>query len=181
MISLPEFRGAVPVPETEHDVVETLLAEVIELWESATGRLWNRRTGYVETIEPQYVPGLDIPLGLWPVETISQVRTLGEGESTWTTLAASDYLKVGTRYVRRLGGPWPRGATIEVTYTGGVSDAAPDVKRALITQANFMRSRFAPEKLITRNTFGPQGGATLEQADLHPFFESAVHRHARRA
>lgn len=181
MISESELRAEMNLPEGEDFTLASIRSEVVSLFERETGRPWDRRVGHVEIFDPVYVPGRDLLLELWPVETIASVKTLGRDESTWTTRAASTYMKIGTRTLRSLSGDWPRETAIEVTYTGGVTDAAPDIKRALIVQAQFMRQRTASEKLITQSQNFEGGAGVFLKPDLHPLFERAVKQHARRA
>ena len=181
MLTIPEFRAGLRLPIEEDEGLVALLADVVGLWESETGRPWNRRVGHVEVFEPVHAPGRDLLLALSPVETVTQVRTLSRGDSTWVVMASSDYLKVGLRTLKRVSTEWPRETAIEVTYTGGYADAPADVKRALVTQAAFMRDRLASEKLVTQSQNFEGGAGVFLKADLHPLFEAAAKRHARRA
>lgn len=179
MITLSELRRDLRLPAEEDDRLEGIRDEVIALWESATGRPWNARTGYVETIDPSVRLTTDLTLSLFPVTSITSVTVRHHGDSAASLIPATSYYLLGTRTIRRTDSSW--GGLITVTYSGGITDARPDIKRALIVQAMFMQQRLSPEKLITRNTFGGAAGATFEQADFHPLFERLAKQYARRA
>lgn len=179
MISLSELRRDLRLPKDEDDRLEGIRAEVIALWESATGRPWNLRTGYVESFDPSVRLGADLALSLHPVTSIASVTTRGLNDSAATVIDPTKYFLMGTRTLRRTDSNW--GGHITVTYSGGIADARPDIKRALIVQAMFMRDRFSAEKLAIAGQSFEGGAGSFLAADFHPLFERLAKQYARRA
>ena len=170
---LKSGSGSIPEPEAQERV-----DSAISLWERLTGRLWVRRASHVQTIRPRTNRLRTLLLELWPVETITSVETLDDSAgATWETVTSSNYRLEGDRQLRYLAGYWP--SFVRVTYTGGYigrnesvdgATVVPmDVRRALLTQIEFERARFASEKIAIRSQNFEGGAGVFETADVHPY------------
>ena len=187
LITAKELREEITLKGGESAVdegrIERARDEVVGLFESETGLLWERRADYVETFQPR-VPGTtSLFLSLTPVESVSAVETRVRGASEWTTEDLADFVLTGDRELVHLFGSWP--AFVRVTYTGGYT-AAPTgsqrktpghIRRALITQARFLVDRLAGDKLLTRQRAVEKVSTLYERADLHPLFTCVVEQH----
>lgn len=184
MINVADLRHSVKL--SEGSSYENLRDTVVSLWETATGRLWSRRVGHVEYRSGAMNPKL-ILLGLWPIEVITSVEYRPDGSSSWTAYDASAYVFESPRTLEKLSGQWE--SRVRITYTGGYTDSPDagqaktpeDVKRALLTQAQFMTLRLAGSNVHLRS-IGAAGGSSsfLEEATLHPLVEELAMRYARK-
>jgi len=185
VISLSQIRQAAKTKPEDEDVVELLQHAVIELWESATGLLWDKRLAHVEEFFVD--PGQrTLRLSLRPVLQIVQVRERGSPASSWEPLAVAEWQFAGSGELRRLGvsagGLWSWESSVQVTYDGGYDEftCPRDVQLALITQARFMTERNSDGKLIVKNQAFEGGSGSLHEADLHPLFQATANRRRKK-
>lgn len=194
MIALEKLREALKVAPKDDIELQSLLDEVVDLWEECTGRKWSRREDHVEILHPATDQSEVLFLELWPVESITsvEVREL-DATSEWETLDSSSYRvefgnvlrKLGVDAVEGIAGKWWR-SDVRVTYTGGYSPTtgAPtpgDVQRAIITQIRFMKARLDDAKLTVKSQNFEGGAGVFEDAWLHPTFRGLAKRRARKA
>ncbi len=179
MISVGELRRELHLPPEEDDRLEALRQEVIDLWETETGRPWNERTGFVEILEPASRTTQDLFLDVEPVATVTEVKERSLTESAWTIVPATEYELIAPRRLHRFSGYWT--GMVRVTYTGGTTDAPADVKRALLLQARFLIDRMSDAKLITQSQNFEGGAGVFVPANLHPFFKSLAEAKRRSA
>lgn len=180
LISISKLRGSNVLSALQDYDLEALRDEVESLWEQQTGRLWGRRTNHIQVFDPIRSFTRSLFLELWPITSISLVEEAGDFDGVWRTLSSSEYMVVGDHQLRRVAGFWE--CLVRVTYTGGyTTDTCPaDVRRALVTQAEFITQRTSPEKLIIQSQNFEGGSGVLEEAFLHPFFQNLARQRARK-
>lgn len=180
MISYSRLRRELNHPMDRDDELAWIRSEVVQLWERATGRLWIRNATRVDDfLQTDEAGARTLLLRLWPVQSIAtvQVKT-SESDVDWTTLVSTDWRIEGRRELRRIQRYWE--CLVRVTYSGGYLDdeAPPDILRALVVQARFMRDRFGA-KLTVRSENFEGGGGVFETADMHPYFDATAQRYRR--
>lgn len=193
MIRLSDLRrtiGGKPSSELD-DELASLRDVVVDQFERATGLLWKRREDFRQAFCNFGRPGIDgqtaattIWLPLRPVDevTLVELRTLGtSGE--YTEQATSVWALDDYRLDRIDGLTWC--GYVRVTYTGGYDDEScpSDIRRALLTQAAFVHTRTANDKLVvtSHGTRGNAGSAVYEKADYCPLFSATVAARKRTA
>lgn len=172
MISIGEIRSRLRLAPEKDGELETIRAEVIAAWETATGRLWDRRVGHVEVIRPAHEGIRSILLELRPVEAVTKVEVRYDGDDWEET---TDY-QVDEHRLIHISGYWPD--QVRVTYTGGYvanpgagqAKTPADVAMALHLQAHFVFIRMAPERIATRSQNFEGGQGVFEEATHHPYF-----------
>lgn len=186
MISISRLREVLSIRPTDDDDLLVYRDEVIALFEQVTGRLWNRREDHVEEIYPANDRVRMLRLALSPVESIEVKERGGDSDDDWADVDVLDpslYRVEKARRLRRRGGFWAD--EVLVTSTGGYSDgsagaACPaDIERALIVQAQFLRSRLSSEKVALRTQVVGKASSQLEEATLHPLFREVASRYRR--
>lgn len=185
MITAIDIRSAIPqAKEAGKNDAEVLASTVIEMWERATGRLWNFRQAHQQLFRS--VGSGTILLDLLPVATVTAVEERERGSASWVALAASQWVYVPRRSIERVSGCWSY--QVRVTYDGGYKadgtgeqKTPSDVRRAMITQAQFLVERYSQEKVALRSQSFAGGNSTFfENSALHPLFQEASERHARK-
>lgn len=190
MISLSDLRAELDLPGEREAELPALLAELVDQWERETGRLWQRRAGWVQTLRPSVPDARTVWLELWPVEALTLVeeRLLCGPSTDWTALQTTDYTLSGTHELLRLGGGgWLE--EVRVTYTGGYVAAPtpgqaltpPDVRRALLLQARYAQQRWSGDRAHVSRVSANGGATDYLSGDCHPVFEAAAARHRRHA
>lgn len=178
MLSIAELRDGLKLPPDQDEKLVVLKQQLISLWESQTGMLWDKRDGHIQVIRTRTRSRV-IFLELTPVTEITKVEVREPWESSWTELEASKYLLIGKRRLRRLDENWPE--LVQITYDGGTDSADALVKQALIVQANFMSVRTAAGTIAVKSQNFEGGGGVLEEATMHPFFKQVVELNSRKA
>ena len=184
MIKITTLRRHLNWPAERDQELEFLRDVVIDLWESATMRLWNARTGHVEVISND-CPRRTIFLELWPITTITTVEEQKRDESTWEALDSDEFKTYLDHGLERISGVNNSTTTkfepnVRVTYDGGVTEASKDIQQALCVQAAFMNARFADEKVDMRSKAIKDASTSYEVANYHPFFRMMAQRHKRK-
>lgn len=172
MITISQMRSRMNLPPSKDGELETIRAEVIAAWETATGRLWERRVDHVEVIRPRHQAIDTILLELRPVEAVSKVEVRYDGDDWEET---TDY-QVDEHRLIHTAGYWPD--QVRVTYTGGYvatpgtgqATTPADVAMALHLQAHFVQIRMAPERIATKSQNFEGGQGVFEEATHHPYF-----------
>ena len=173
------------VPQNGSIILE-MIAEVEDLWESMTRRLWNFRTNYVQTWRlPNLLDrrGTSLRLDLTPVQSVTiQQWWPGNQAGAVTLVSGTDYDLVDAdsgRIVKLNDLGWS--SVVQATVTGGyTSDTCPsDVKRALLTQLHFMMRRFDEQNIALSSQSYEKGQTNLMTADLHPFFKELADQRSR--
>jgi len=184
MIKLETFRDGVGLQAGDEDDLKFLRLMVIKQWETATKRPWNKETGRVEYIniggDTQTVQSLF--LELTPVTTITLIEER-DADEDWATVDSDNYVQQGRRQIVRKATTnfryWKH--FVRVTYDGGTDEADEDIQQALITQAKFMRTRFAKEQITLQSQNFEGGSGVHMKADVHPFFRQLAKQHKRKS
>jgi len=190
VITVEHLRAALKLAPKDDEKLESLISEVVDLWETSTGRLWAYRENHMQLLVPQTEQSHVLFLELWPVQSVSLVEENSQSSvGEWETLETSDYSVQNGNVLMKLKASSFEGATgqwwdhaVRVTYTGGYTSATTpgDVRRALETQIRFMLSRFADDKIITKSQNFEGGQGVFEDAYLHPMFKALARRRARK-
>lgn len=189
MISITRLRAALKFPADRDSELELLRDAVISIFEARTHRNWMRRTGYIET-RRTLGDTYSLYLGeLRPVESVKTVEERLKNDGTWVTLDPASYLlELGLiARIEKIGAPFA--TNVRVTFDGGYTHdttiltayiTPSDIANALEIQARFIVNRMNDEKIATRSQSFDGVVAALEEADLHPLFNSTVAKYARR-
>ncbi len=195
-----------PTDKESDDQLQFLRDTVVALWESATRRLWDRRTDHVQEInlDERYLQRKRfIYPELYPVETIA-VREFDDDEDVSLEpdlVAGTDYVLRATKgEIKRLTRPvfgvtlnrdanWKE--NVRLTITGGFGEggaAVPaDVTKALMVQLTFMQQRLTADLVhLSSQSIAAPGAANpaaqfLQPAHWQPFFRQTVNRRMLRA
>jgi hypothetical protein len=180
MISTSRLRQELRISPNQDELVVELKSVVIDLWERATGSLWNKRTGYVEDLT---IPDDEDHYYIWPaLRPVTAITTIQERDrtvSSWTLLASDKYIINGLK-IEKLTDCWS--SRVRLTYTGGYDETTcpQSVKRALILQAQFMTHRLGEDKIAIKSENFEGGSGTFEEAFLHPYFLQHAKQHRRK-
>lgn len=172
MLKIEDLRRALQLPPDNDGELELIREEVVSLWESTTGRLWNIREDHVEEFSLLKNDDSIIWLNLWPIDAVSLVEVREITQSAYSELAADQYVIGPENRLRRLNNFWT--PNVKVTYDGGYDEdtCPPDVRNVLLLQARFMKERHSNERIFAKGS-SMQGGSTqfYEEAYLHPTFK----------
>lgn len=184
MISVEDIRSRMRTSaEVEVATIAPLCVAAIAAWESATGRIWNYRTGHTQrwTI-PHIDPRETLWLELYPLETISvKVWNRSQREADAETISADDLdaeLDIGA--IRLVGSKWS--GCIKATMTGGYTNLTcpPDVREALITQVTHWFHRNSPDNVaVTSKSVGPDATTVMAAADYCELFKATARSRMR--
>ncbi len=179
MITVPELRAELRPATNEDDTLAGIREQVVAMWEHETCALWDAREGHVMTLEVhRSARTVDLPaMGVSEIDKVETRSALIDDE--WVELDESDYMRVGARGLRRLGGEWGEGTLVRVTADVGMAQAPADIRKALLVQARFLRERLRDGMVAARSQAFEQGSTNYETADLHPLFLRAAMRHRR--
>lgn len=171
MISLAKLREGLNIPAGDDYLLADLRSQVILQWEEATGFLWDSKAAHVEIFRLTQDPRpYTLFLELIPVITVTKVEERSaSGSSAWVVTDTANYDLLGRRSLENYAGRWS--ALVRVTYDGGATSAPADIQRALIIQAQFLKSRLDSEKISLRSQNFEGGAGVFEDAFLHPFFK----------
>jgi hypothetical protein len=163
-------------PDRDADLVEARQAAV-DLWESATGRLWAYREDYEVNLAATVERTLWLPL--FPVEELSLLE--GSSPHELDEVSEDDYsFSAATGSVSRLRGSNWSGHLRAVVTGGYAEDAAPgDVLRAIELQAMFDLTRNSVESLAASGKSVGRGSISFVAGDMHPAFKTAAQIHMR--
>lgn len=184
MIKLETFRDAVGLTAGDELDLKLLRATVISMWEAATKRLWNARTGYEEDINigAETQTRQSLWLSLWPITTITSIEER-DADEDWETVDSDEYTRQGRRQIIRNSATsyrfWKH--FVRVTYDGGASEVDEDIQMALIVQAKFMRTRMAKEQITLQSQNFEGGAGVMLRADFHPLFKQMVKIHKKKS
>lgn len=166
MISIKTLRARVPMASAaqELEVLEPARLAVIRVFENATGRLWSKRTNYVQRLyvhEWMRRSG-KIQLPIVPVASIEIKEWDNSEKYADAEVVSSDDYDVDPyqMVVRRITGCWD--CNVEMKITGGVEDDDPeyaDVTQAMIEQVMYwLERRRADHVGVSSQAF--EGGST---------------------
>lgn len=182
MITAAELRDVIDIGPDRDRVLTGWARAVVALWETKTGRLWNRREGYVHRARLESVLDRVFWLPLYPVEELALAeRRDGLAEADAVAVAEEDFIVTDLGRVELLRTtPWA-GRFLVATITGGYTTATlpADILEALKAQVAFMVKRLDPDTIALNSQAFEKGSTTFMTADLHPFFEAAVRDHER--
>jgi hypothetical protein len=187
MISIRAIRERVTVPADKDGQLKDLLNEAIDLFEQATGRLWNRREDYVYETSLESIYDQSIWLPLYPIESIvvAEWDPYASPSAAYADIDVADYnvnKKVG-RVDHARSSPWSNNR-LQFTITGGYDETTvpPGVRRMILLQIEFMQQRLAPDKLAVEAVSISRAGTTsFLSPGLHPLvadFAEGVRRRA---
>ena len=176
VITIQKLREAIQLPATSEIEVELLRDQVISLWEETTKRLWNARTGHIQILTMRTTRMSTVYPELLPVSSYTSVEHRKAGDD-WVELETDDYIDLGAK-LRKISGYWYE--YVRLTYSGGTDEADEMIQRALITQAQFMVSRFAKDKIATQSQNFEGGAGVFLRADLHPLFKTLAKQYSRK-
>lgn len=172
MLKIEDLRKALELPPEKDLDLEVLRDEVIALWESVTGRLWNGRDNHVEEFSLLKDDDSIIWLNLWPITEVTKVEVRGITQSAFTELTDDQYVVGPENRLRRLNAFWLY--NVKVTYKGGYDESTcpSEIRNVLLLQARFMKERHSNERIFAKGS-SMQGGSTqfYEEAYLHPSFK----------
>lgn len=183
MISIPELTARLKESPKTADDIKRIAARVIAMWETWTRRLWNARTGYVETLrlDERY----QREAAIWPelknITALTKVEVWEDGCDV-EELEATDYVLVGGKLIRLPTGTW-WGTNARLTYDGGYDkDTVPlDIKEALLVQAEFMSVKNKKPRVVIAGVTGTGGSVSMTpEQDVHPLFKKQAQIHRRR-
>lgn len=182
MITNSRLRTFVQARPGDETVISQIRKNVISLWETMSGLLWDAREDHLEL---RHLPRSRsfIELGMVKISAVTLVRTRNPRQSaTWTEIPSTDYF-LSERNLHRISQEWCN--QVEITYDGGYTEAPEDVQHALEVQAKFSVERVSGERLILKSqviTSGPgqSTGNYMESAFIHPVFKSTVDLYRRK-
>lgn len=184
MITLSELRERYSPTADEEKFLPKIKDAIVTLWEQQTGLLWSRRVDYVDRLTPAADRTRAIWTSIGPIESISKVEEKSSYTKTWTELSIDDYEIAGPRRINKINSYWLE--HVRITLTGGYTESPASgadpaqfatpafIKDAIITQAIFLRTRNAIERIhiSSQNFEGGQG--VFLPGDIHPLFKLAA-------
>lgn len=180
MISIQELRDITGTPVEDEASLPLLKSVVVAQWESETGIKWSYAANHEMIFDVGRDPTRSVFIPAMNVTSVASVaeRDLSVG-SVFETVPTTDWIKIGDRQLRRLGGAEWSGL-VKVVATVGYVDAPADIRRALGIQAKFLRERHVGPKFIEKYAqVQGAGSAGFLDADKHPAFDLAIRIHAR--
>lgn len=182
MITVAELRGRSELNTADDHELIAIRAEVVTLWETLTGGMWDRVVDDVFDYTPPNTRSRILWLPRAPVSSILTVEERYENESTFTALQSTSFILAVAKKgrVEKFNSSWrPR---VRVTYTGGYDETTcpADIRDALFVQARYMRERIQGDKLTVKGSSNRQGVATfLDDSWLHARFKKLAQFYRR--
>lgn len=185
MIKLSEVRQRLVYSPEEEPWIKNALAAAIKLFEDRSKRLWNKRTGYVQTwrIGVSHREPI-LWLDLFPHVSITTLEERG-ANALWSAADAvktTDYVLDEDRgELERIAGQWS--ANVRATYDGGFDDTTnrppEDVRLAIVTQVVFWHHRLKPNLVHVDRTSQRGHSAQFFKAGAHPLLEETARNNIR--